>query len=397
MPKSKIATKKPHQAQLEILTHPAPYKLIRAGRRFGKTTLATEFLAYGMLYKKAPTAFFSPTYKMLQTQWRSFKTTFAPIIKQKLENEHWFQIAGGGELTMWSLDTHPDAVRGQSYTSIFIDEAAMIRDLKLTWHEILLPTLLDTNGHAMFVSTPKGMNDFRRLEESGGFQTFHFTTHANPHLSLSAIKTMETQMLARAVRQEIYAEYIDNSQFALWQWDTIERNRILTAPPLRYLVIGVDPAGSHHANSDETGIIAAGKDYNNHFHILADASLIASPSGWANAVINLYTTYQANKIVAEKNFGGDMVAHTLRTIAPRAQIQLVNASRGKAIRAEPIAVLYEQNRVHHVGHLPKLETEMTTWSPKDDHSPNRIDALVWALTELEKNSGIAGRPLHIRK
>lgn len=386
----------PHPAQAQILAHPAPHKLLRAGRRFGKTTLAAEYLSYGLLELAAPTAYLAPTYKMLQTQWRALKTTFAPLIQTKSETEHWLQLTTGGQLTMWSLDLNPDAVRGKSFASLFIDEAAMIRNLKPTWHQILLPTLLDRNGHALIVSTPRGKNDFRLLEESGTFHPFHFTTHANPLLSPQAIQTMEKNMLARAVQQEIYAEYIDNSQFALWQWDTIERNRLLTPPPnLAYLVVAVDPAGSHHPTSDQTGIIVAGKSHTNHFYILEDATLTAAPPNWAAAVINQFHRHQANKIVAEKNFGGDMVAHTLHIADPRAPIKLVTATRGKAIRAEPIAVLYEQNRVHHVGHLPHLETEMTTWSPKDDNSPNRIDALVWALTELSAKSPLAGRPLTI--
>jgi phage terminase large subunit-like protein len=141
-----------------------------------------------------------------------------------------------------------------------------------------------------------------------------------------------------------------------------------------------------------TGIVGAGitngqcvcgeKGNLPHAYVLDDRSIAASPDGWANAAVRLFDDLGGDRVVGERNFGGDMVESTVRTVRPGLPFSLVNASRGKAQRAEPIAALYEQGRVHHVGAFPQLEDEMTTWTPSEPWSPNRLDALVWAITEL---------------
>ncbi|HZL04351.1 MAG TPA: ATP-binding protein, partial [Coriobacteriia bacterium] len=171
----------------------------------------------------------------------------------------------------------------------------------------------------------------------------------------------------------------------LWKYALIDTNRVPVAPQLARIVVAIDPAVSTNANSDETGIVAAGVTGGElqHGYVLADRSGTYSPEGWARAAIDLYHELSADQIVAEANQGGDMVKYTLRTVDAQVPVKLVHASRGKQTRAEPIVALDEQGRIHHVGTLPDLETQMTTWSPVDDKdSPDRVDARVWALSEL---------------
>lgn len=152
------------------------------------------------------------------------------------------------------------------------------------------------------------------------------------------------------------------------------------------MVVGVDPAATANEESAETGIIVAGLGEDGHGYVFDDLSLQASPDKWATQAVKAYYTHRADRIVAEVNNGGDMVEHTVRTVDRKVAYKSVRATRGKQIRAEPIAALYEQKRVHHVGYFGPLEDQLCTWTP-EDKSPDRLDALVWALTELMLDGG----------
>jgi phage terminase large subunit-like protein len=191
----------------------------------------------------------------------------------------------------------------------------------------------------------------------------------------------------RLGRQELEAELLTDTPGARWSWQTLENCRRERAPDdLQRIVIAIDPAVSSREGSDETGIIVAGKDGRGRGHVLADLSGRYSPIEWARIAIGAYYEHSADRIVAEVNQGGEMVEATLRTIDPNVSYSAVHASRGKYTRAEPVAALYEQGKVHHVGTFPKLEDQMTSYIPDIDRdkmgSPDRLDALVWALTEL---------------
>lgn len=168
---------------------------------------------------------------------------------------------------------------------------------------------------------------------------------------------------------------------AMWKRDTITTNRVATHPDLVRVVIAVDPAATSGKNSDETGIIGAGLGVDGFGYLLTDLSLKASPDGWGTAAVGGYHQLQADRIVGEANNGGEMVEHVIRTVDPNVSYKAVHASRGKQTRAEPIAALYEQGRIKHVGHFPALENQMCTWVP-GQKSPDRMDAMVWAFTEL---------------
>jgi phage terminase large subunit-like protein len=162
----------------------------------------------------------------------------------------------------------------------------------------------------------------------------------------------------------------------------LEDARAIRVPDLTRIVVAIDPAISSNPNSAETGIVAAGVGTDGHGYVLEDRSLRASPNDWATEAVALFHRLKADRIVAEANQGGDMVRHTLDTVERGIPVRLVHASRGKRVRAEPVAALYEQHRIHHVGMFGPLEDQLCSWVPGESDSPDRLDALVWALTEL---------------
>jgi hypothetical protein len=192
-----------------------------------------------------------------------------------------------------------------------------------------------------------------------------------------------------ATPQEAFSAEIPG---ALWKREQIDKLRVPRdqLPALTRIVVAVDPSGGDKERNDEVGIVAAGADAQRHGYTLADESGRYSPDTWARKAVALYHLLKADRIVAEANFGGQMVEHTIRTVDPDVPVKLVHASRGKQARAEPIAALAEQGRDHHVGFFQGLEDEMVTWVPlTSTDSPNRVDAKVWALTELLIDGGTA--------
>jgi predicted phage terminase large subunit-like protein len=191
----------------------------------------------------------------------------------------------------------------------------------------------------------------------------------------------------RLGRQELEAELLEDTPGALWSHGLIEASRLRSAPEMTRVVVAIDPAVTSGEEADETGIVIAGKDNKGHGYVLADISGRYPPTQWARLAINAYTTHGADRIVAEVNNGGDMVEATLRMVDPNVAFTAVHASRGKVVRAEPVAALYEQGRAHHIGTFPQLEDQMTSFTSDIDraaagYSPDRVDALVWAFSEL---------------
>jgi phage terminase large subunit-like protein len=191
----------------------------------------------------------------------------------------------------------------------------------------------------------------------------------------------------RLGRQELNAELLNDTPGALWSHVIINDARMAAAPSLQRVVVAIDPAVTSGEDADETGIVVVGKDANGHGYVLQDLSGKYSPTEWAKIAIAAYRAHCADRIVAETNNGGDMVAATLRMVDPNVSFSPVYASRGKVTRAEPVSALYEQGRMHHIGSFPQLEDQMTNFTSDFDrgaagYSPDRLDALVWATTEL---------------
>jgi hypothetical protein len=166
----------------------------------------------------------------------------------------------------------------------------------------------------------------------------------------------------------------------------IDDARVTEHPVLTRIVVAIDPAVTSGEESDETGIVVVGASMDGHYYVLEDGSLRASPDTWARKAVELYKKHKANRIIAETNNGGDLVINVLKQVDPMVPTKKVVASRGKQVRAEPVSALYEQGRVHHVGGFAELEDQMVTWTPDSGSSPDRMDALVWAVTEISTAS-----------
>lgn len=192
-------------------------------------------------------------------------------------------------------------------------------------------------------------------------------------------------------RHLFLGEWADETEGALWRQSTmIDPFIVRRAPNMKRIIVGVDPSVTSSGNQDECGIVVVGKGFDGHYYVLSDKSGLYSPSEWGRVSVAEYKNHKADRIAAEVNQGGDLVEMNIRNVDKSAAVKKVRATRGKLLRAEPIAGLYEEGLVHHVGHFDELEAEMTTFTGDGD-SPNRLDALVWALTELSQNEpGNAG-------
>jgi predicted phage terminase large subunit-like protein len=202
------------------------------------------------------------------------------------------------------------------------------------------------------------------------------------NLAPTFLSTLMTRYAGtRLGRQELEGDDLVDDPDALWQRDVIDAKRVPDVPELARIVVAIDPAVTSGQDSDETGIIVAGIGHDKRGYVLADLSGRYTPDKWARVAIEAYREWQADRIVAESNQGGDMVSHTLRTVDQDVPVKLVHASRGKVARAEPVSALYQQGKVSHVGSHARLEDQLCTWT-LGQASPDRMDALVWALTEL---------------
>ena len=192
-------------------------------------------------------------------------------------------------------------------------------------------------------------------------------------------------------RQELYAEIIEQTEGALWTQALIDKGRVRadTDVPLQRIIVAIDPAVTSNENSDETGIVVVGRDFNNQYYVLEDLSGVHPADKWGRISVRAFYDWDADCIVAEVNNGGDLVERLLRTIDRNIPYRSVRATRGKLVRAEPIQALYEQEKVHHVGSFPELESQMVSYTGETTESPDRLDALVWGLSEISRTSGKA--------
>jgi predicted phage terminase large subunit-like protein len=283
----------------------------------------------------------------------------------------------------------PERLRGPQHDAAICDELGSWRDPS-TWDMLQFGLRLGKHPRVVVATTPRPTKLVRQLlaHEGRDVVVTRGTTYENrPNLAPGFFQSIVSRYEGtRLGRQELNAEILTDVPGALWKLDVIELARRERAPELQRIVVAIDPAISSHEGSDETGIIVAGKDASGNGYVLEDLSGRYQPADWAKTAISAYHAHRADRIVAEVNNGGEMVENTLRTIDPNVPYSAVHASRGKFTRAEPIAALYEQNKVHHIGSFPSLEDQMTGFTADIDRgklgSPDRVDALVWALTEL---------------
>lgn len=309
-------------------------------------------------------------------------------------------FANGSKAKIFSSEK-PGRLRGPQHHDAWVDEAAQLMDADqgtaddTTWSNLMLGLRLGRDPRCVVTTTPKPLALIRgnRSKNDPGIMGLPSTviTRGSTYDNLANLApNFRAQVLdryegTRLGRQELYAEILDDIEGALWTHDLIGNNRVpfldpgWTAPRC---VVAIDPATTSTAGADETGIIVACTGPEGHGYVLADRTCRETPDGWAQRAVHAYHEHGAGLIVAEGNQGGEMVSHTIRTVDPRIPVRIVHASRGKVARAEPVAALYEQGKVHHVGVFDELEDQLCTWVPESGQSPDRLDALVWALTEL---------------
>jgi hypothetical protein len=389
----------PHGKQLEFLDSPAKRKVIRAGRRGGKTYGASiyaveRFLDGGRILYGAPTQ------EQVDRFWHlccdALREAIDSGLYYKNETKHIIELLGTEQRirakTCWNADT----LRGDFASELILDEFQLMNED--TWDVVGAPMLLDNNGNAIFIYTPPSLTSrsvskatdpqhaaklYKKAaaDTSGRWGAFTFSTYDNPYIDKAVIDDLALDMSSISYRMEIMAEDIDEAPGALWKRANLDKYRVDKAPELVRIVIGIDPSGTDKTTSDEAGIIVCGLDSKGDGYVLEDLSGIYTPNAWSYKAVSAYIEWEADRIVAEVNYGGDMVETIIRNLSHDVSYKSVTASRGKYVRAEPIAAFYERGKVHHVGNFNKLEDEMCLWLP-GDKSPNRMDALVWCFTDL---------------
>jgi phage terminase large subunit-like protein len=309
----------------------------------------------------------------------------------------------GAETKVFGAHTPEDVERlrsGGNRCFVWAEELAAWRYLEDCWQHMRYGLRVGPRPHVVVSTTPKPRRLIKDLIKDPEVAVTHATTAQNPHLDDRVKRDLYADYEGtRLGRQELAGQLLEDIEGALWKPEWIEDNRIpIVAMPeeMDQIIVGVDPAASKAG--DETGIVVVGLLSPGNWHaaeregwdaahafVLADYSMNGSTADWAKTVIRAYYDWEANYVVAEINNGGEMVAHSIQVYDPSIMIKVAHASRGKDKRAEPIANQYEKGRVHHVGMFTELEEQMTSWDkndPDESWSPDRMDALVWAIHTL---------------
>lgn len=299
----------------------------------------------------------------------------------------------GAVAIAYSAD-EPNRLRGPQHDSAWCDELAAWRFLQEAWDMLMFGLRMGEHPQCVITTTPRPLKLLKEIIADPGTVITRGSLYENAdNLAPSFVKkTIAKYKGTRLGRQEISGELLDDVPGALWtrkmiddcRWHPDPQQAVSKQlPPMLRMVVAIDPAVTSGEESDDTGIIVAGLGYDYHGYVWSDLTCHVSPLEWAQVAVNGYEQHQADSVVGEVNNGGDLVETVVRTVAPLIPFKQVHASRGKRVRAEPIAALYEQGRIHHLGNFSELEDEMCNFVPDAlMKSPDRMDALVWAFTEL---------------
>jgi phage terminase large subunit-like protein len=314
---------------------------------------------------------------------------FRPAYTRSLRKLEW---PNGATAHLYNA-VEPDQLRGPEHEAAWCDELAKWRYVQETYDQLQFGLRLGNDPRQLITTTPRPIEIIRKLKKDPRTVLTSGTTYENrSNVSPAFLTTIVNRYEGtRLGRQELLAEVLDDVPGALWtraMLDALRMGADDKVPQLQRVVVGVDPSGTSgdsEGGNNEVGIVVAGKGVDGHAYVLADYTCDLSPEGWGRQVINAYKRHEADRVVAEINYGGAMVEAVLRSIDRKVSYRSVTASRGKIVRAEPIAALYEQGKVHHVGGLAELEDQMCAFTSNGyvgEGSPDRGDALVWALTEV---------------
>jgi phage terminase large subunit-like protein len=369
--------------------------LILAGRGFGKTRSGAEWVREqvegGSARRIALVAETESEAREVMIEGESGILAISPpdFRPQYEPSKRRLSWPNGAVATAYSGD-EPDQLRGPQHDAAWADELAKWKNATEAWDNLELGLRVGPHPRVVATTTPRPIKLLRQLLADPMTVVTLGSTYDNiAHLSPSFIdRVIRRYEGTRWGRQELHAELLEDVPGGLWQRERIESLRCSHPPEFRRIVVAIDPAVSASEDCDETGIVAVGVGIDNHGYVLADVSCRMPPHGWARRAVELYNQLRADRILAEVNNGGDLVESTLRVVEERIPFRAVRASHGKAVRAEPVAALYEQGRVHHVGSFDLLEDQLclfTTDGYVGSGSPDRADALVWAVTELMVN------------
>ena len=385
-------------ARQEQLPPPGEWRiwLLLAGRGFGKTRTGAEYVHDRVNHhghrRVALVAATAADARDVMVEGESGLLAIGleaerPVYEPSKRRLTW---PNGAIATTYSAD-EPERLRGPQHDLAWCDEIATWRYPE-AWDMLMFGLRLGTDPRVVVTTTPRPVRIIRELLADPTTVVVRGSTYANRHNLAPAFlqQIIRKYEGTRLGRQELDAEVLEDVPGALWNRARLEELRwpaYSSVPELVRIVVAIDPAVSSGEDSDETGIIVAGKDAEGHGYVLDDSSGHYTPTDWAKTAIALYRKHKADRIVAEVNNGGDMVEATLRMVDKNISFKAVHASRGKVIRAEPVAALYEQGRMHHVGTFPTLEDQMCAFTTDLDRvaagqSPDRVDALVWAFSDL---------------
>jgi len=375
--------------------------LILAGRGWGKTrTGAADALLYALRNPEVQVAVVTPTFGDLKrTAFEGPSGILKSLPKECVMSGRGrgynssgasIRLYNGSQIMGFSA-TEPDRLRGPQFHRAWCDELAAWR-YPDTFDQLMFALRLGQSPKCVITTTPRPTPIIRTLMARDDVRVTTGNTFENSeNLAASTLRMLKDKYEGTTLgRQELYAEVIDAMEGALWKPSIIEETRINADEEreLTRIIVAVDPAVTNNSDSDETGIVVVGKDAQNQYYVLEDLSGQYSADGWGRMAIRAFYEWEADQIVAEVNNGGDLVERLIRSIDDSVNYRAVHATRGKIVRAEPVAALYEQRRVHHMGIFPELESQMCTYTGERlKPSPDRLDALVWGLAELSKSKG----------
>ena len=366
--------------------------LILAGRGFGKTRCGAEWVLEQVRRGRQRIALVGETkadVRDVMVEGESGILAVSgkdrPLYEPSKRRLTW---DNGAVATCYSGD-EPDQLRGPQHDGAWLDELAKYRYAEDTWSNLDLGLRLGESPQAVVTTTPRPIKIVRELIDDRLVRTTRGSTYANlPNLAESfAQRIIDKYEGTRLGRQELHAEILDDVPGALWQRAHIDDARRTFPPQCERVVVAIDPAVPSGADAAATGLVGCGARGGRgalgaRAYVIEDLSGHSTPQEWATEALKAYYRHDADRVVAEINQGGDMVEHTIRTLDRNASYKGVRAARGKMTRAEPIAALYEQGRVHHCGMFAALEDQLCTYTPDTKDSPDRLDAMVWALTDL---------------
>ncbi len=372
-----------------------------AGRGWGKTrTGAADAMLYALRNPEVQVAVITPTFGDIRRVAFGGVSGILKTLPQgcMLEGRGQGYNSSASEIRLFNGSkifgfsaTEPDRLRGPQFHRAWCDELAAWRYPE-TFDQLMFALRLGDNPQCVITTTPRPTPLIRKLLDRDDVRVTTGSTFENEaNLAESTLAMLKEKYEGTTLgRQELYAEVLDNLEGALWNNRMIDEARLPKDSQIEFtkIVVALDPAVTANDDSDETGIVVVGKDQQNKYYLLDDKSGKYSPDEWGRLSVELYYTWEANLIVAEVNNGGDLVERLIRSIDTSCRYRSVHASRGKMLRAEPISALYEQGKVHHLGVFPELENQMCTYTgDRPKPSPDRLDALVWGLTEISKSRG----------